>query len=626
MFKVFGKKSSKDAIKEEQVLEFEKMTINTRDLPSELESISAKYKIDTKYLDLNILSYKLFYENAQDSKIVEISEINRDEALSKENLLNPDIRYFQEIRAEVFKREKKRVFPISISIGANRDFSLVRATIKPKEKVTFFEGLEGEIISEIERKKVKAGLLIGFCDEAMRSGISKLVSIIRVNKSISKSTSFNVCEGIKAVEHIETKLIKHFEKKESDENSSFVHGVSEGELVLELIKSKDGHIGRNCKGEALLIKSVELSDGIVEVNVSDDFEIKEDEKKILYYAKRNGYINVATGNKYEIRDEYVVNSVNVKSTGNINIQEDSDVKVTIKESDSMADAVGPGVEIDTNELNIAGSVANNAKIKAKIVQIKGQTHQSSHIVANEVQIHLHKGYAEGDEVEIDIVEGGVIVGDIVRVGQLSGGEIRAKEVYIKEVISNCKIFASHHIELDLIKGNGNIFTIDALAQRNFHQKYEELTKELKNLEFKVIKLPKELKHKKHRIHRESESVEEIKKTIAEMKKFGKTPLASLITKLKDHQELIKKYNSSLRELKDARMQIDSLHEELTELNTSVLNAKVINKAPWKEFNEVKFKLIEPPIEVSFLPKEGMDTRVLSLDSTEEGEYHISREG
>jgi len=140
----------------------------------------------------------------------------------------------------------------------------------------------------------------------------------------------------------------------------------------------------------------------------------------------------------------------------------------------------------------------------------------------------------------------------------------------------------------------------------------------------VTKLPKELKQKKAKILSQKENIDEINKTIIDMKKFNKTPPASLILKLKDQQDRIKEYNSLLKELKDAKIQNDLLHEQLEELNTSVLSAKVINKSAWKEFNEVKFKLIEPPIEVSFLPKEGETIKALSLGSTDEGDYQIKR--
>ena len=620
---IFGTKEDSDTSTIDERPSFKSTIINTKNLADELESISKKYNIATRELDFKLLSYKTFYTHANSGETTEVTELNKDEVLTEENILDSDISFFQELRVEVFQKSGKSTFPLSISIGGNKDLTNIRATIKPKEKITYFDGLDGEIMAEFNKKKAKLGLMLGMMDESMMSGVKKLISLIRVNGSINESITLNICKGYEYKDNTKEQLIEHYLDEESGENLA-MHGVKEGDLVLEYIKPKDGRAGRNCKGEILQLNAVELSTGVGRISVTEDFEIKEDEDRVLYIAKTKGFINVGMGNKYEIKDEYVIDSVSLKTTGDIDVGEESDVRVTIKEDDFIQDAVGPGVVIDTNEIKIAGSVANNAKIKAVTAQINGQTHQSSHVEAKELKIHLHKGYAEGDVVEIDVLEGGTVVGDIVRIKQLSGGEIRAKEVYVEQVMSNSKIFASHHIEVDKIDGNGNIFTIDSLAQRDFDKKYKEITESLSSIETMVTKLPKELKQKKAKILSQKENIDEINKTIIDMKKFNKTPPASLILKLKDQQGRIKEYNSLLKELKDAKIQNDLLHEQLEELNTSVLSAKVINKSSWKEFNEVKFKLIEPPVEVSFLPKEGETIKALSLGSTDEGDYQIKR--
>ena len=628
MFGLF-KKGSNDAfddnLNQNEQKSFEKMVINTKDLLSDLEDISKNYNISLKEIDIKMLSYKSYMKDSSSDKVIEITELNKEKYLSEEYILNENISYTQELRVEVYKKEGND-FPLLISLAANKDLTQVRATVKSKEKITYFDGLEGEIISQIEKKKAKLGLMIGMMDENMRSGVKKLISLIRVNKGLSKNISFIICEGFSKVDPINQEIIEVYKNKngESTNGQKSMCDVKEGDLVIEVLKAKEGRVGRDCKGKILSIDEISLNDAPVELNMSEDFILKEDDDKIQYFANKSGYIYEGIGNKYEIKDELVVDSVSVKTTGDIDIGEESDVRVTIQEDNSALDAVGPGVEIDTNELNIAGSVANNAKIKANIVQIKGQTHQSSKVEAKEIQIHLHKGYAEGDEIEIEILEGGVVIGDIVRVKKFFGGEIRAKEVYLDEVTSNSKVFASHHIEINKITGNGNIFRVDALAQRNFHQIYEELTKKYKEVEIKLSKFPKILKSKKRSIDNEKENIKEINKTLEELKKFGREPLASLVMKLKDHQKKIKEFNSLLKELKDAKLKKETLHQELVELNTSVLKAKVINNSPWKEFNEVVFKLIEPPIEISFLPKEGEITKVLTLKSSGEGEYNIKR--
>ncbi len=616
MLKLFGQKQNKS---DKGVLtpevNFDKVVVTTTDLLTTIQTIAKEHQISPKRLDFKILSYKTFRKKEGSSE-----EITTP---AKEDMLDPNVKFEQELRIEIFLKEERASFPIPISLSANSDFTTIRAVVKPQENISYFEGLEAEIIAEIDRRKAKAGILLGLQDEMMRKSVKKLVAIIRVNGALSKQTSFVVCEGIPMKEAVTNQLIEHYIDEENKQSNT-MHVVSKGELVLEVIKAQPGENGRNCKGEMLIPNQVELSESGIDIKVSEDFEIKEEEDRILYYAKTAGHISRGVDNSFEIKEELVVDSVSVKTTGDINGGEESEVSVTIREDDSVVDAVGPGVEIDTFEINIAGSVANNAKIKAQKAQIKGQTHQSSYVEANSLQIHLHKGKAEGDIVEIDILEGGIVYADSVRVKQFNGGEVHAQRVYIGEITNNAKVYASHHIEIDKITGNGNLFVVDAAAQRNFQEKFEVLSQKLSDVNYKLKKLPKLLKNKKHKIKTESESIAEIQKVLAEMKKYGKTPLASMTMKLKDHQNRIKEFNSLLQELKDAKLQAETLKEELAELNTSVLKAKVIHKSPWKEFNEVKFKLIEPPIEVSFLPKEGEVTRELALADTDEGEYQIKR--
>ncbi len=616
MLKLFRQKQNKsDKGVSTSEVNFDKVVVTTTDLLTTIQTIVKEHQISPKRLDFKILSYKTFRKKEGSSE-----EITTP---AKEDMLDPNVKFEQELRIEIFLKEERASFPIPISLSANSDFTTIRAVVKPQENISYFEGLEAEIIAEIDRRKAKAGILLGLQDEMMRKSVKKLVAIIRVNGALSKQTSFVVCEGIPMKEAVTNQLIEHYIDEENKQSNT-MHVVSKGELVLEVIKAQPGENGRNCKGEMLIPNQVELSESGIDIKVSEDFEIKEEEDRILYYAKTAGHISRGVDNSFEIKEELVVDSVSVKTTGDINGGEESEVSVTIREDDSVVDAVGPGVEIDTFEINIAGSVANNAKIKAQKAQIKGQTHQSSYVEANSLQIHLHKGKAEGDIVEIDILEGGIVYADSVRVKQFNGGEVHAQRVYIGEVTNNAKVYASHHIEIDKITGNGNLFVVDAAAQRNFQEKFEVLSQKLSDVNYKLKKLPKLLKNKKHKIKTESESIAEIQKVLAEMKKYGKTPLASMTMKLKDHQNRIKEFNSLLQELKDAKLQAETLKEELAELNTSVLKAKVIHKSPWKEFNEVKFKLIEPPIEVSFLPKEGEVTRELALADTDEGEYQIKR--
>jgi hypothetical protein len=631
MFGLFkGKKEQTEEIVTlpDEVTPIENVTLTTQNVANDLAEVAKKNGISVKRLDFKILSYKTYCKLSYGDVYKEVTEVNKDELFTKENFINPEMSLYQELKIEVFEKSEETKFPIAMAIGGNKALTHIRAKVKPQENLHYYEGLEGDIIAQLDKKKAKIGLLIGILDHGVKDGVNKIVSAIRVNEAITEDIVFDVCRGYDVINAGGEEVIYHYRIDENgivDEHTA-MQGVKAGEIVVEVLKKVDGQKGRNCKGEIINEEMVELSNEITPIVVSEDFEVKEEENSIQYIAKVDGYVYEEREHHFEIKDEYIIDALSLKSTGSINVGQDKNIKITVKEHDGASDAVGAGMKIDTSEIKVAGNVANGAEIIANKVEVEGQTHQSAKITAKEVKIYLHKGYAEGDEVVVDILEGGKIVGDVVRVKQLFGGEVEAKEIYVEKVLSNATVSASHHIEIGEIEGTGNKFIIDARVQRGYHEKNEALTSEIKALELQVKKLSKEVKRYRDKILQEEQNVKEINKKVQELKAAGVKPPSALILKLKDHQTRIKKHNSLLKELKDAKIQKTSLQEALTELNASVYEAKVINKSVWKEFNEVQYKLLNPPIEVSFLAKEGEVMETLSLNADDEGEFHIKREG
>ena len=607
---------------------FEKTTLTTQNLSKDLAELAQKHKVSAKSLDFKILSYKTFYKLSPEEVYKEVTEVNREEIFTKENFISPKMELYQELKLEVFEKDRSVKFPIDIALGANKAMTSIKAKVKAKEEVAYEEGLEASIFVELDKKKAKAGIMLGYMDAMVKGGVHKIISSIRVNGALTEDFTFEICRGIDVINAGGEEVVYHYRENdegEIDEHAS-MKGVKAGDLVVEVLKKVDGQKGRNCKGVLITETLVELSADIKPIKVSDDFEIEEKDENVKYIAKVDGYIYEEKEHDFEIRDEYVVDAVSLKSTGSINVGQDKNIKITVKQADAISDAVGAGMKIDTSEIKVAGNVANSAEILAKKVEIEGQTHQSAKVIADDIKIHLHKGYAEGNVVEVSILEGGKIVGDVVRVDQLFGGEIVAKEVYIKKVLSNANVMASHHIEIEEIEGTGNKFVIDARAQRGYHEKNESCVIEMAKVEEEVKKLSKSIKMHRDKIKDEEPNIAEVNKKVKELKTAGVKPPAGLILKLKDHQERIKTHNSLLKELKDVKIQKTSLQEALSQLNNSVYEAKVINKSAWKEFNEVKYILLDPPIEVSFLAKEGEIMETLSLSSNEEGEFQVKRQG
>ncbi len=613
-------------------IEFEKKVIESSDITKDLKKIAAIHQIDVKTLDYKIISYKTFYKKIDSPRYRGLQEIEREKFFKEENILNPELEIMQKLKIEVFKKNSSR-FPIRIAIGGNKPLTKVVATIKKQDAVNYFDGLESEIIAEIDKKKAKLNILLGFFEGDVRSEVKKLVSLIRVNQKIEENVSIVLCQAYEMKKQSIGEIFYKFRDKEIDNeqkvdhsNKDFMHTVQEDDVMIEIYKPREGRVGRNCKGDLLSLQEVELSSELPSITVSADIECQELEDKIVYIAKRSGFINEVQPNNFEINDELVVNEVSFKTTGSIEAGEDKDIKIDIKGNDSMSDAIGAGVHIETSEVKAEGNVGNGAIVKAKLIEIGGQTHQSAKLYGGNVSVNLHKGFIDGEDITIDLLEGGKVVGDIVRIKKASGGEIEAREVYIESVLSNVNVQASHHIELDKVEGTGNKFIIDAKAQRGFKEKVEVIKNDMDDIKSNMELITKKIKQMKKKIYSEKDTTIKIQDRILELRASGTKPPASLVAKMKENQNRIKEHNLLLKELKDARMQSETLTEDLTNLQSSVFEAKVVNNSTWREFNEVIFRIIEPPINASHLLKDGEIAHEITLDTAEDGKFILNRKG
>jgi hypothetical protein len=629
LFDILGKNKGES---KEQEIAFEKQVIETSNLSKEIDEIAQKYGISAKTLDFKILSYKTYYKKIDSSRYRELQEIKKDLFFKEDNLRNPKLEILQKLKVEIYEKNSSK-FPIKIAVGANKNFTKVVARFQPQDNVNYFDGLEGEILSELDKRKAKQGILLGCFDEELRGEVKKLVSSIRVNKKIEETTTITICQAYELQTDRVGEVLYKFKEKEIDDtkkvdhsDKAFMHTVKDGDVIIEIVQSKKGKAGRDCRGALMPIKEVELSKNTVSVEVSEDIECIEKDDKVIYVAKRSGFINEIEPNKFEISDELIINEVSFKTTGSIDAGHDKDIKINIESKDSMTDAIGAGVHIETSEVKAEGNVGNGASVRADVIEIGGQTHQSAKLYGGDVSVNLHRGYVEGETIKIDLLEGGVVEGDIVHIKKAAGGEIRAKEVYLETVLSNVLVYASHYIEIDKVEGTGNKFIIDAKAQRGFDKKVEAIEEEIKQTQTNIEKVIKQIKFIKKKIHSEKETTQKIYLRIKELAEARTKPPASLVAKMRENQNRIKEHNLLLKELKDAKIHNETLTEDMKNIQSSVFDAKVVNKSTWREFNEVTFKIIEPPVSAMHLLHDGEVAREITLKALEDGEFTLNRKG
>ena len=80
----------------------------------------------------------------------------------------------------------------------------------------------------------------------------------------------------------------------------------------------------------------------------------------------------------------------------------------------------------------------------------------------------------------------------------------------------------------------------------------------------------------------------------------------------------------MQTFKDKKEELQEHREELNQVQNKVFTAKIINHSAWKEFNEIRFRLISPPKDITYNPKEHEIAREITLKDMGNGEHRVMR--
>lgn len=612
--------------------EFKALIVDTTNVVKELKNIAAANHLKPTDLSFKLLKVTTFSSDEK-SENNEMGEEEMKLFYDDAFLLKPTIKFNQFYRIEIFKTDsiENPIAIPNITLSANKNLTKVVATLYKSNDINFSSKLEEAIIEDINCKKIKAGILIGVRDQNMHKEVKKILANLRVNGIIDQTHMFVVAEGLDETPSINDDLIFHYKKKINAKNSDgkvdyakrgYVLPVEKDECIIEYIKPQMGVAGRNCRGVYIPIKEPKK---VIEtaISVSENIIKKESETSIKYVANRGGFVNFEKG-IYDVQEQMEINEISFRSTGSIDASVMSNIKINIKEKDILKDAIGAGMSVETSELIVQGNVGSGAKIKAKIVDIGGQTHQSAYIESDQITIAVHRGEANGQTIIIDRLEGGKVFGDTVSVKQMIGGEIVAKIVKIENLLSNAKITASEVIEITELKGNNNKFIIDPSVTKEFNEQIKDVSEKIHKNEEELKAYPRQLSTKKDLIDKNKPMAEMVKSKITELKQSGVEPPLSLYAKIKDFQEKVVEYNALLQTFKDKKEYLNELQSELRTVQMKVFSAKIINHSVWKEYNEIRFRLITPAKEITYNPKERELAREIMLKDLGNGEFKILR--
>jgi len=628
---LFG--SSKKSTKK-SITKIRPIVVRTRNVAKELISISKSYEISVHSLDFNILEVQTYSRLNEGNKEVEWKEVSTEELLGLEDMgviLEKNFEIKQMYEVEIFSKSEKNPYSdFNLAIGANTTKCKVYLSIKEGSKVKYNSKFEQEFTILINKAKIRANILINVFDSIQNSVVSKITDFIRVKENViyEKNETFLIAESYEPTQTVNDALILHYDKKDDvDEqgrvdyaNRGFIQSVHKDELLIEYIKPQNGKPGRDCRG-----KYLEPSEPVVKnfpsFDIDDTIKIIENDTSIEYRAVENGYISL-DGNLYTIKSEVDVGQISFRTTGSISTGLDSDVSMVVKETDAVKDAIGSGMSVEVSEIEIEGNVGSNAKVNALKATIGGLTHKTSYIKAENLNINVHKGQAYGKNIHITRLEHGKVDGNVVDITQAIGGDIKAKEITIELCSSNVKATASKLIEIKRLQGSENTFTIDPMLKKDVKKSVDTNKKEISNLTLAIKDIKKEIEKYTKILEDNSVAYNDIKKRLLHYKKSGVKMPASFVkqyqqfTKIKNHLTSIKE------ELEIKKDKLDDLTSKTSDFQDDIFDARIINRDRWVGYNEIIFKLVDPPLELIYKPKDGSRDKVFALVKDDDDQYEI----
>lgn len=611
---------------------FRDIVVETSNVDKELKKVANKYGLSLSELDFTLISYKTYFKLSKESKKYRLlEEVEKEEIMTRENLLSSEFSLKQKYKINIFKRVSNKKFPIKISLGANKEFTKVVANFSKTSNVAYHDRLFGDISTELDKKKLKQGILIGLMDEDAKQNINKVVSHIMINKSLIENIKINLCEGIERFSQSEEVTILRYKEENESLNAitrstkekSNIDTVKKDDVVIEVIRAQVGNDGRSCKGDFLAKENSNDSSKLKleDITHSENIDRIDEEDRVFFIANKDGFVQ-RDGNHFDISNEMLVKQVNMRTTGSIS-GKDNGIKLNIENDDEMSDAIGSGVTLETKEIKTKGNVGSNTKLKADLIEIEGQTHQSSYIKGKVVKIKLHKGSVEADKVNIDTLESGTVIADEVFVNTLSGGVIKAKKIFILKVISNAEISASEVIEISEIAGSNNKLIIDPRAQRGYDKVVSDIESKINELDSSIKDNTKIVNRLKKKIIDDRDAVEEVKKRVKEMKVAKQRSPQVMINKLRSDRDNKIEFNKVVTILKDLKEQKEQMSQKIQDFDESILDAQITVNAPWKEYNEVIFKITEPKQVLLRSMKENEIANNIGLKLTKDKKYIIA---
>lgn len=390
--------------------------------------------------------------------------------------------------------------------------------------------------------------------------------------------------------------------------------VLKDQLIATFVKGRSGEAARDCLGRFIPPQDPQNQDE-VPFSIDESIKIEESDESIKYFAQHSGYIALdKTNNRLGVMQKISVKNASLSTTGHFLGGFNQGTHLVITSTDLLEDTVGEGLIVEAGTVEIIGNVGNKATIRANKVIIKGQTHQNATILGDDIDITIHKGLAEGENVKISRLEAGIAKGEKVTIEHAYGGKSFGEHVRLLTLHANHHAYGSSSITINNLKGEDNKFILCANASPKKDSRYQIFLKAKKQFAQQIAQKQREYSVQMTELKKLQPFILQIKDEIKKYQQNSK--------RRKLIQEQAGNYKNLLHHTKQLKNEIDTLANkidkirlEIAKLEESMGAAFVLAKNGWKGFNEVCFKNLSDEKEIFLKPVAGRDGPRVCLDDT-----------
>lgn len=568
--------------------EFTPVTKASTSVKEDLRFAASDRKISTDEVDFDLLSYETYCKKLADKEWHIIPSGNILAQFTQEEIYSSEFLITQEYQIKIRASVPIRHLDLRFSVTMNKTKGIVTAVIDPSSIIPLKKGVQEWIKTVVDKKKLRLGYLIGTADEALDKEILRLLSTIQKNGPLTEPYRMQIASFIPAIDTINDSITLTYKKTNEDaEGVSFINGVQPGDLLLVYVFPKKGRNGRGLDGAPIVVPEPIIKyAGVIQVD-NTTISSMQDENGIQFFALVSGFVKRKKG-VFVVSQELYLEAVNAK-TGSIIPGTDKDITLTVEQKDAGEDAVGSGLKIDIQTVDISGTVGENASIKACDVSIDAQTHKKCTInVTGAANIKLHRGDLKAKEANIDVLEGGIIEADIVRVNKMLGGEIIAREVHVETLFAHSKITALESIEIQTIEGEGHILSIDPFSIPAYHVKRSELLAQIAEKEKNLQRYKKELGMKKIVFKEKNEQAKRAQQRTTEAKKAGYDPLETDIIMIQQYRAEASRLQIFTAKTTEEEHQLYVTRDLLKRLEESDMYGSIKNHGTYQGHSRVSF--------------------------------------